>query len=82
MALGHLVLRSPAHHLTPFRWLLGRLKPFLPVFWGEDVTQRLNDALKQNGKTLAGEPQVEYCFGKFYRVMRFDIVEYAQAEVT
>jgi len=76
---------TPRHHwlyrLTPFRWLLGRLEPFLPVFWGEDVTQQLNDALMQNGKMLAGEPEVEYCFGRFYRVMRYDIVPGVQSEV-
>lgn len=68
---------TPRHHwlyrLKPFRWLLGRLEPFLPGFWQEDVTARLSDALRQNGKVLAGEPSVEYCFAGFYRIMRFNL---------
>jgi len=68
---------TPRHHLfyrfTPFRWLLGRLEPFLPGFWGEVVEARLCDALKHRGKMLAGEVEVEYCFARFYRIMRFDV---------
>ena len=61
------------YRLMPFRWLLGRLEPFLPGFWQEDVAARLSDALKQNGKALVGEPCVEYCFARFYRIMRFNV---------
>jgi len=68
---------TPKHHwlyrLAPFRWLLGRLEPFLPGFWQEDVAARLSDALTQNGKALIGEPCVEYCFARFYRIMRFNL---------
>ncbi len=68
---------SPRQHLlhrfTPFRWLLGRLEPFLPGFWQEDVTASLADALHENGKALHGEPHTEYVFAGFYRVMRFDV---------
>lgn len=68
---------SPRHHwlyrFTPFRWLLGRLEPFLPGFWQEDVAEKLGDALRQHGKALNGKPTVEYCFAEFYRVMRFNV---------
>lgn len=68
---------APRHHwlyrFAPFRWLLGRLEPFLPGFWNEDVTVKLGEALGRNGKVLRGEPEVEYCFAGFYRVMRFDV---------
>jgi ubiquinone/menaquinone biosynthesis C-methylase UbiE len=68
---------TPRHHwlyrFVPFRWLLGRLEPFLPGFWNEDVAEKLCDALRHNGKGLSGEPVVEYCFAGFYRVMRFDV---------
>jgi len=68
---------TPQHHclyrFTPFRWLLGRLEPFLPGFWQEDVVGKLSDALRQNGKALAGETEVEYCFAGFYRIMRFNV---------
>ncbi|PIV14543.1 MAG: methyltransferase [Gallionellales bacterium CG03_land_8_20_14_0_80_55_15] len=70
---------TPRHHLlyrfAPFRWLIGHLEPFLPGFWQEDVTARLSDALRENGKALHGEPHLEYCFGRFYRVMRFNLGE-------
>ena len=68
---------TPHRHLlyrfTPFRWLLGRLEPFLPGFWQEDVQKELGDALRQKGKALNGEIEVEYCFAGFYRVMRFSL---------
>jgi len=68
---------TPCHHLlyrfVPFRWLLGHLEPFLPGFWQEDVAARLGDALWNEGKSLEGEPHIEYCFDRFYRVMRFNV---------
>ena len=68
---------TPYHHILykvlPFRCLLGRLEPFLPGFWQEDMAAELNNALRQNGKPLAGQPATEYCFAKFYRVMRFEV---------
>lgn len=68
---------TPQHHFLyrflPFRWLLGRLEPFLPGFWQEDVVARLEEALGRNGKALLGEPNVEYCFAGFYRIMRFNL---------
>lgn len=61
------------YRLAPFRLLLGRLEPFLPGFWQEDVAAKLGSALVQRDKALDGEPAVEYCFAGFYRVMRFNI---------
>ena len=61
------------YRLAPFRWLLGRLEPFLPGFWCEDVSAGLSVAIKENGKTLIGEPGVEYCFAGFYRIMRYSV---------
>lgn len=62
------------YRLVPFRLLLGRLEPFLPGFWQEDVAAKLGSALEQRGKALDGEPAVEYCFAGFYRVMRFGVM--------
>lgn len=64
----HLLYRFP---LT--RWVLEHLEPFLPGFWQEDINEKLNAALQRKGKALVSEPQVEYCFARFYRVMRFDV---------
>ena len=68
---------TPEHHLLyrfPLtRWILGRLEPFLPGFWREDVRSSLDKALHKYGKALAGEPHVEHCFAGFYRVMRFEV---------
>lgn len=66
----HFLYRFP-----PARCLLGRLEPFLPGFWQEDIAARLADAFQCHGKTLMGEPQLEYCFAGFYRVMRFTVME-------
>ena len=67
---------TPRHHVLyrffPSRWLLGRLEPFLPGFWHEDIVEKFSEAFRQNGKKLVSEPEVEYCFAGFYRVMRFD----------
>jgi len=68
---------TPQRHLlyrfAPFRWLLARLEPFLMGFWQEDVGAELCGALKQNGKALDGEPDIEHCFAGFYRIMRFNL---------
>ncbi len=61
------------YRFAPFRWLLGKLEPFLCGFWQEDVTTKLNDAFRQYGKAMNSEPEIEYCFGDFYRIMRFNI---------
>ena len=61
------------YRLVPFRLLFGRLEPFLPGFWQEDVAAKLSGALKQNGKALDGEPGIEHCFAGFYRIMRFNV---------
>jgi ubiquinone/menaquinone biosynthesis C-methylase UbiE len=65
--------RHGLYRMTPFRWLLCRLEPFLPGFWQEDVAAKLSGALAQHGHALAGEPAVEYCFAGYYRVMRFNL---------
>jgi ubiquinone/menaquinone biosynthesis C-methylase UbiE len=65
---GHLLYR-----FWPTRFIIGHLEPFLPSFWKEDVAGKLSAALQRQGKTLAGTPEVEHCFGNFYRVMRFEI---------
>jgi ubiquinone/menaquinone biosynthesis C-methylase UbiE len=61
------------YRCVPFRFLLGHFEPFLPGFWQEDVAEKLNDALRKNGKVLNGDPGVEHCFAGFYRIMRFNI---------
>jgi ubiquinone/menaquinone biosynthesis C-methylase UbiE len=61
------------YRFVPFRWTLGRLEPFLPGFWQEDVKAKLESALQLHDKAMAGEPHVEHCFAGFYRVMRFDV---------
>lgn len=68
---------TPSRHwlyrIVPFRLLLGRLEPFLPQFWQENVVEKLNDALKQSGKTLESAIAVEYCFSGLYRIMRCNV---------
>jgi ubiquinone/menaquinone biosynthesis C-methylase UbiE len=66
-------LRHWLYRFMPFRWSLGRLEPFLPEFWQEDMTAKLGSAFRQNGKKPEGGPSVEYCFAGFYRIIRFNI---------
>lgn len=61
------------YRFRPSRWLFSHLEPFLPGFWQEDVQAKLHEALHKRGKSLAGDPHIEYCFTDFYRVMRFDL---------
>jgi ubiquinone/menaquinone biosynthesis C-methylase UbiE len=69
---------TPKRHwlfrFMPYRFLIYRLEPFLKEFCQENVVEKMRDALKQNGKSLKGEPKIEYCFANYYRVMRFDVV--------
>jgi ubiquinone/menaquinone biosynthesis C-methylase UbiE len=69
---------TPVRHwlfrFAPFRLLILRLEPFLGKFGEEDVVAKMRDALKINGKLLNGEPMLEYCFAKYYRVMRFNVM--------
>jgi ubiquinone/menaquinone biosynthesis C-methylase UbiE len=60
------------YRFVPFRWLICTLEPFLAGFWRENVPGKLNAAFAQRGKTL-GEPDVEHCFGGYYRAMRFEV---------
>jgi hypothetical protein len=53
--------------------VLSYLEPFLPGFWQENITEKLTEALRSCGKELVSEPYVEFCFSRFYRVMRFDV---------
>ena len=61
------------YRFPPARWVLGHLEPFLPGFWQEDLASKLSAALAKSGKAPTAEPQVEYCFGEFYRMLRFDV---------
>jgi hypothetical protein len=61
------------YRFGPSRWALGYWEPFLPTFWQENVTKKLQVALQKRGKSLANQPTIEYCFAKFYRVLRFDV---------
>jgi ubiquinone/menaquinone biosynthesis C-methylase UbiE len=69
---------TPVRHwlfrFAPFRLLILHLEPFLARFCEEDVAAKIRDALKINGKLLDGEPMLEYCFAKYYRVMRFNVM--------
>lgn len=68
---------TPRHHwlfrFSPTRCLLEHFEPFLAGFWPEDVTEKLNVALRSRAKHLKSLPQVTPCFAGFYRVMRFDV---------
>ncbi|MGA8864438.1 MAG: methyltransferase domain-containing protein [Gallionella sp.] len=67
-------IRHWLYRFVPFRGLLEQLEPFLNGFWRENAAEKLRSALDLHGKSLDGEPQVEFCFSDFYRIMRFDII--------
>jgi len=67
----------PTHHwlyrFAPFRWLLGRLEPFLPGFWHEDLDAKLIEAADRHGKHIEriGEDAI---FSGFYRVVAYRVL--------
>lgn len=67
----------PVHHwlyrVLPFRWILGRLEPFLPGFWREDLHGMLQQAALMHGKRIrvGGEPAA--IFSGFYRVVVYRV---------
>ncbi len=67
-------IRHWLYRFVPFRLLICRLEPFLSRFCEENVEAKIRNALKLNGKSLNGDPKVEYCFEKYYRVMRIDVM--------
>jgi len=68
----------PTHHwlyrFAPFRWILGRLEPFLPGFWREDLDKKLMLAAAAHGKQVVREPGSASIFGGFYRVVAYRVV--------
>lgn len=67
--------RHPLYRWKISRWILGRLEPFLPGFWNENIVAELTRALRKHQKNTKAAPDVSHCFSGFYRVMRFDIGE-------
>lgn len=70
---GETPVRHWLYRIAPFRWLLGRLEPFLPEFWREDIVGKLARAIAESGKRLDGKPAIADCFDGFYRIMRFNV---------
>ena len=68
---------TPFHHFLyrfPLsRWLISHLEPFLPGFWQEDVTKKIATALVKRDKAFSGQPYLENCFDRFYRVLRINL---------
>jgi len=66
----------PTHHwlyrTTPWRWLLGKLEPFLPSFWQEDLDQLVRQAAAEQGKYLE-QKQMSLIFNGFYRVVEYTL---------
>ena len=70
---GELPTRHFLYRFPLSRWLISNLEPFLPGFWAENVSEKLSVALAKKDKTLVGQPHLDYCFARFYRVMRFEL---------
>ncbi|MFQ5582307.1 MAG: methyltransferase domain-containing protein [Mariprofundaceae bacterium] len=70
---GELPERHLLYRFPPFRWLLGRLEPFLPGFWREDMDEELKKAGRAHSKPVIQTGQEAQCFSHFYRVSEFRI---------
>lgn len=74
---------TAAHFLQRFpltRWIIGRLEPFLPAFWQEDLRALISEAARGLHKAVA-HAEEESIFAGFYRVaefrMQIDVERYA-----
>jgi ubiquinone/menaquinone biosynthesis C-methylase UbiE len=56
------------------RWVLGKVEPFLPGFWQEDLNKSLQDYASDQGHTLLVEHE-EDVFNGFYRVVSYRLSE-------
>lgn len=76
---GALTTSHPLHRFAPFRVMLGKLEPFLPGFWQEDLPALLSRCAASCGKqlTLIEEKPI---FGGFYRVAEFEASAAAAGE--
>ena len=59
------------YRVRPMRWLLGRLEPFLPGFWTEDLDALLKGIAAQAGRRIEREPDAASIFQGFYRVVAY-----------
>jgi len=68
----------PTHHFLyrfpPFRWLLGRLEPFLPDFWHEDLDTSLHGAAASHSKRI-NRIGADVIFSGFYRVVEYRVLD-------
>jgi|UPI0003820C51 ubiquinone/menaquinone biosynthesis C-methylase UbiE len=60
------------YRITPWRWLLGRLEPFLPSFWHEELDQLVRQAATDQGKHIEKQQQ-SLVFQGFYRVVEYTL---------
>jgi len=70
---GELPVRHCLYRFTPFRWLLGRLEPFLPGFWQENLHEKLQYAAAIHGKKIRCCGKQASIFGNFYRVIEYRV---------
>ena len=71
--------RHPLYRFPPCRWLLGRLEPFLPDFWREDLDRELEKAGHLHDKRVTRHGDEARCFAQFYRVSEYQITVSAPA---
>ncbi len=68
---------SPTRHwlyrVRPLRWLLGRLEPFLPGFWREDLDDLLTTVAAWQEKDVERERGGAVVFDGFYRVVGYRV---------
>lgn len=62
------------YRFTPSRWIIGRLEPFLPGFWKEDLDESMHRAASANGKKIKRNGNDVSVFKGFYRVVEYEAV--------
>ncbi|MBI5492643.1 MAG: class I SAM-dependent methyltransferase [Deltaproteobacteria bacterium] len=79
---GHIIIteygQSPRKNLLyrfpVSRWVLGRLEPFLPGFWGEELEGSLIEAASLHNKRVNRVNDAVPVFNGFYRIAEYEVL--------
>lgn len=78
---GHIIIteygqsprKNPLYRFPLSRWALGRIEPFLPGFWDEELEESLASAAGLHSKRVRRVKEVLPVFNGFYRIAEYEV---------
>ena len=70
---GHEPNANPIYRFRLSRWIIGKLEPFLPGFWREELDVSMKNAASINRKTIKRNGKDVPVFKGFYRVAEYEV---------